>query len=142
MAPTFPTASRDFRSIRDLEPTPVSETPIFREMSSSWLSENDSSDLPWASTEIDEGWQAAERATAAEPAEVAPSGLPVRRPGSTLVPGQAGATDTGTVARDPEAIRRHLNRHRAGVQRGRRETTTTQGDPRPGGSTLLDEENS
>ena len=138
-APTFPTASRDFLSIRDLEPTPVSGTPIFSEVSSSWLSEGDSSDLPWASSEIDEGWRAAERATSVEPAEVAPSGLPVRRPGSTLVPGQAGGSSGGTIARDPEAIRRHLNRHRAGVQRGRREGT--QNDSRFGGSTLLDEEN-
>ncbi|WP_404381732.1 hypothetical protein LL946_14225 [Knoellia locipacati] len=138
-APTFPTASRDFLSIRDLEPTPVSGTPIFSEVSSSWLSESESGDLPWASSEIDEGWRAAERATSTEPAEVAPSGLPVRRPGSTLVPGQVGTSGPGTIARDPEAIRRHLNRHRAGVQRGRREGPT-QNDSRFGGSTLLDEE--
>jgi len=140
VAPTFPTASRDFRSIRDLEPAPVAETPIFRQLSSSWLSEDGSDDLPWASNEIDEGWQAAERATTAETAGTSSSGLPMRRPGSTLVPGQAGATDGATIARDPEAIRRHLNRHRAGVQRGRRESTT--GDARLGGATLLDEENS
>ena len=139
--PTFPTASRDFRSIRDLEPSPVAETPIFRQLSSSWLSEDGTDDLPWASHEIDEGWQAAERATAAETAGTSPSGLPMRRPGSTLVPGHAGDGDGATIARDPEAIRRHLNRHRAGVQRGRRETTTT-GEPRFGGATLLDEENS
>ena len=140
-APTFPTASRDFRSIRDLEPAPVAETPIFRQLSSSWLSEDGSDDLPWASNEIDEGWQAAERATTAQAAGTSASGLPMRRPGATLVPGQAGATEGATIARDPEAIRRHLNRHRAGVQRGRRESTTT-GEPRLGGATLLDEENS
>lgn len=137
--PVYPTASRDFLSIRDLEPAPVKETPIFKQLTSSWLSENDSGDLPWASSEIDEGWQAAERATTAEPAGRSAGGLPVRRPGSTLVPGQAGSGDTGTIARDPEAIRRHLNRHRAGVQRGRRETTD-QRESRFGGSTLLDEE--
>lgn len=145
-APVFPTASRDVRSIRDLGPAPVAGTPIFRQMTSSWLAEDGSQDLPWASTEIDAGWQAAERATAAEPAGVSSGGLPVRRPGSTLVPGQAGSGSGGSIARDPEAIRRHLNRHRAGVQRGRRESTTIDGETRPtgasAGTTLLDEEKS
>lgn len=144
-APTFPTASRDFRSIRDLEPAPVAGTPIFAQVSSSWLSEGSSDELPWASDEIDEGWQAAERATTARTAGTSSSGLPMRRPGSTLVPGQAGPAAGLTIARDPEAIRRHLNRHRAGVQRGRRESTTattTSGESRTGGATLLDEENS
>ena len=116
------------------------ETPIFRQLSSSWLSEDGADDLPWASDEIDEGWRAAERATSAETAGTSANGLPVRRPGSTLVPGQAGVGEGATIARDPEAIRRHLNRHRAGVQRGRRESTTT-GESRFGGATLLDEEN-
>ncbi len=77
-------------SIRDLAPAPVAETPIFRQLQTSWLSDSDSADLPWASEEIDQGWQAAERAAAGESVGRSRSGLPMRRPGSTLVPGQAG----------------------------------------------------
>jgi len=145
-----PVAVREFESIRDLTPTRVAETPIFRQLQSSWLSDNENADLPWASEEIDQGWQAAERADSAQPAGRSRSGLPMRRPGSTLVPGQAGAAGNTSVARDPEAIRAHLNRHLAGVKRGRAGTVSGNGagtgagtnESRSGnsGSTLLDEE--
>lgn len=135
------------QSIRDLVPSPIVETPIFRQLQTSWLSDSDSADLPWATEEIDQGWQAAERAVTGESAGRSRSGLPMRRPGSTLVPGQAGQGANGAVARDPEAIRAHLNRHLAGVRRGRASSgagdtsgTNESGSASSSGSTLLDEE--
>lgn len=131
-------SSQDFDFVASLEPAPVDDLPVFKNMQSSWLSEHESDDLPWGSEEIDRGWEAAERAQSAPTAGTSRSGLPMRRPGSTLVPGQAGATPAAAVVRDPEAIRARLNRHRAGVQRGRSSTTT---DSRATtGSVLLDEE--
>ncbi|EAP99679.1 putative histidine kinase [Janibacter sp. HTCC2649] len=142
-----PVVSRQPQSIRDLVPAPVAETPIFRQLQTSWLSDTDNADLPWASDEIDQGWQAAERAVSAESAGRSRSGLPMRRPGSTLVPGQVGQGANSAVARDPEAIRAHLNRHLAGVRRGRASSGTgdAQGTNESrsasnSGSTLLDEE--
>lgn len=108
------------------QPTPLAETPIFTDLQSSWLTENDD-ELPWASESIDEGWLAAERVAAKEvdsSAGTSASGLPVRRPGSSLVPGQTGVGRHAATARDPEAIRAHLNRHLAGVRRGRLEGST------------------
>lgn len=132
---------RASQSIRDLVPAPVVETPIFRQLQTSWLSDSANANLPWATEEIDQGWQAAERAVSAETAGRSASGLPVRRPGSTLVPGQAGSAGArATAARDPEAIRAHLNRHLAGVRRGRATTDTTASRSGNAGSTLLDEE--
>ncbi|KGN35028.1 hypothetical protein N802_01455 [Knoellia sinensis KCTC 19936] len=134
--------SEDFDFVASLQPAPVSDSPIFRKMQSSWLSENEEGgDLPWSSDDIDRGWEAAERAQTGTSAGTSSAGLPMRRPGSTLVPGQAGSGSSGTVVRDPEAIRARLNRHRAGVQRGRRSTTdTTESRATPSGSVLLDEE--
>lgn len=149
-----PAPVRVAQSIRDLAPAPVAETPIFRQLQTSWLSDSGDSDLPWASAQIDEGWQAAERAESGAAAGRSASGLPMRRPGSTLVPGAASGSGTsrgaggaapaatngnGTVARDPEAIRAHLNRHLAGVRRGRA-GATTDSPSGTAGSTLLDEE--
>ncbi|KGN39172.1 histidine kinase [Knoellia subterranea KCTC 19937] len=141
-APAPVEEARPSFDIADLEPAPVEETPIFGQMQTSWLSENDNNtDLPWATREIDEGWKAAERAEAAEPAGRSSSGLPMRRPGSTLVPGQAGTSGGAAARRDPEAIRAHLNRHLAGVRRGRMGTAdTTEARTPVHGSTLLDEE--
>lgn len=134
-------APRATQSIRDLVPAPVAETPIFRQLQTSWLSDSSSANLPWASEEIDQGWQAAERAVTATPSGRSASGLPVRRPGSTLVPGQAGPGDAASrTARDPEAIRAHLNRHLAGVRRGRASVDTNESRSGATGSTLLDEE--
>ncbi|MEO7267580.1 MAG: sensor histidine kinase [Knoellia sp.] len=142
-----PVVARQPQSIRDLVPAPVAETPIFKQLQTSWLSDGDTADLPWASEEIDQGWQAAERAVAGESAGLSRSGLPMRRPGSTLVPGQAGQGGNGAVARDPEAIRAHLNRHLAGVRRGRAGSgaegdhgTNEARSASKSGSTLLDEE--
>nr|WP_297416070.1 hypothetical protein [uncultured Nocardioides sp.] len=109
-------------------PPPASDddfdTPIFRQMRSAWLSTSDNGQT-WRTTEVEEGWQVAERAVEAPPtAEVTPSGLPKRRPGAALVPG--GVTkESGNIARDPEAIRARLAAHAAGVSRGRRAATAT-----------------
>ena len=61
--------------------------------------------------------------TPAEP-EVSQSGLPVRRPGSRLVPGGVTTTPTATT-RDPEAVRARLAAHASGVSRGRAVATAT-----------------
>jgi signal transduction histidine kinase len=109
-------------------PPPASDddfdTPIFRQMRSAWLSTSDEGQT-WRTTEVEQGWQVAERAVEAPPtAEVTPSGLPKRRPGAALVPG--GVTkDSGNIPRDPEAIRARLAAHAAGVSRGRRAATAT-----------------
>lgn len=94
------------------------DTPIFRSLRSAWLSTGDDAQ-PWRSSEIEAGWEVAGKVaeTPAEP-EVSQSGLPVRRPGSRLVPGGVTTAPTATV-RDPEAIRARLAAHASGVSRGR-----------------------
>jgi signal transduction histidine kinase len=98
------------------------DTPIFRSLRSAWLSPGDDAQ-PWRTSEIEEGWEMADQVaeTPAEP-EVSESGLPLRRPGTRLVPG--GVTTTSTAAvRDPEAIRARLAAHASGVSRGRAAAT-------------------
>ncbi len=99
------------------------DTPIFRSLRSAWLSSGDDAQ-PWRSSEIEAGWEVAEQVaeTPAEP-KVSQSGLPVRRPGTRLVPGGVTTTPTATV-RDPEAIRARLAAHASGVSRGRAATAT------------------
>ncbi|HEX6876658.1 MAG TPA: ATP-binding protein [Nocardioidaceae bacterium] len=99
------------------------DTPIFRSLRSAWLSSGDDTQ-PWRTSEIEAGWEMADQvaATPAEP-EVSESGLPVRRPGSRLVPGGVTTAPTATV-RDPEAIRARLAAHASGVSRGRAAATT------------------
>ena len=95
------------------------ETPIFKAMRSAWLSAGGPTE-PWADSEVEAGWERAEQVAAVESLRNG-AGLPQRRPGSRLVPG--GVTPpahTGSVARDPEAIRARLAAHAAGVSRGRR----------------------
>ena len=106
------------------------DTPIFRSLRSAWLSP-DSDAQPWRTTEIEAGWQMADQVaeTPAEP-EVSQSGLPVRRPGSRLVPGGVTTTPTATV-RDPEAIRARLAAHVSGVSRGRAAATAAIAAPDP-----------
>jgi hypothetical protein len=112
------------------------ESPIFRSLQSSWLSRG--GNTAWATREIDEGWQAAARATEEKPVEETPetekttAGLPMRRPGTRVVPGgvaQKVADSTpARPLRDPEAIRARLAAHRAGVNRGRHATSATPTD--------------
>ncbi|HEY0772581.1 MAG TPA: ATP-binding protein, partial [Nocardioidaceae bacterium] len=104
------------------------DTPIFRSLRSAWLSPADEAQ-PWRTSEIEEGWEMADQVaeTPAEP-EVSESGLPLRRPGTRLVPGGVTTTSTATV-RDPEAIRARLAAHASGVSRGRRAAATVAPDP-------------
>ena len=97
------------------------ETPIFRSLRSGWLTADPTAG-PWASTEIEEGWERAKSVvTTPVEAPVTPVGLPVRRPGARLVPG--GVSKPTTTVRDPEVIRARLAAHAAGVSRGRNAAT-------------------
>ena len=98
------------------------ETPIFRSLRSNWLSA-DSGERPWADSEVDAGWEAADRVEAAPPTRRTEAGLPMRRPGNRLVPGGADDRRPSRPCRDPEAIRARLAAHAAGVSRGRRSAT-------------------
>jgi hypothetical protein len=104
------------------------DTPIFMAMRSAWLSSGGNAE-PWSSSEVEAGWDQADRVAEAvvEPA-VSATGLPIRRPGTRLVPG--GVTKPArVVARDPEAIRARLAAHAAGVSRGRSDATTSPDNP-------------
>ena len=109
------------------------ETPIFRSLRSNWLS-SDSGERPWANSEIDAGWDAADRVEATPPMRQTETGLPVRRPGNRLIPGGLSTTAPVQTVRDPDAIRARLAAHAAGVSRGRTaagvtDTTTQEADP-------------
>ncbi|AKU15205.1 HAMP domain-containing sensor histidine kinase [Luteipulveratus mongoliensis] len=129
-APAEPMEIEDFPT--DEAPAKLEDSPIFASMQSQWLSDDDSaSTLPWASTEVDTGWQAADRASDIAPAaETTVSGLPRRRPGEYLVPGSVELDGKADLSRDPQAIRDKLNRHLAGVSRGRSRASHTVSDPR------------
>lgn len=107
-------------------PASLDDTPIFRAMMSRWLTDEPTAgDAPWAPSEIDQAWSAAAEVAEAEPLEESSSGLPKRRPGNRLIPGlgdepAAAPTPTGS-RRDPETIRRNLNRHQQGVSAARTE---------------------
>jgi hypothetical protein len=109
------------------------ETPIFRSLRSNWLS-SDSGERPWANSEIDAGWDAADRVEATPPTRQTETGLPVRRPGNRLIPGGLSTPAPVQTVRDPDAIRARLAAHAAGVSRGRNaagvtDTTTQEADP-------------
>ena len=107
--------------------------PIYRSVRSAWLS-GDGPAPPWVNSEVEAGWEQADRVAAAETVRTA-AGLPQRRPGAHLVPG--GVTKpTGTIARDPEAVRARLAAYAAGVSAGRRVAAdgTEHPDPTEAGS--------
>ena len=94
------------------------ESPIFKSMRSGWLAGEGKGE--WHETEVDRGWEIAEHVTEPAPVvESTPVGLPRRAPGERLVPGSV-TPPTAAKTRDPEAIRRRLQAHTAGVSRGRR----------------------
>lgn len=106
------------------------ETPIFKALRSAWLSAG-STDDSWRSSEIEAGWARADRvAESLTEAPVNEAGLPVRSPGTRLVPGGV-ARPAKVGARDPEAIRARLAAHAAGVSRGRAAAATVVDDPPP-----------
>jgi hypothetical protein len=83
-------------------PRSQEDTPIFRAMGSPWLSTSDGEQVDSSSS----------------------SGLPMRRPGGHLVPDTAEDASPAPQpatrkSRDPEAIRRSLNRHQSGVNSAR-----------------------
>jgi signal transduction histidine kinase len=95
-----------------------SDSPIFKSMRSGWLAGE--GDGEFHHTEIDRGWEIAEKAAEEAPvAESTVTGLPRRAPGERLVPGSV-TPPTAAKTRDPEAIRRRLQAHKAGVSRGRK----------------------
>jgi signal transduction histidine kinase len=95
-----------------------SDSPIFKSMRSGWLASEGEGEFHH--TEIDRGWEIAEKAAEEAPvAESTVTGLPRRAPGERLVPGSV-TPPTAAKTRDPEAIRRRLQAHTAGVSRGRR----------------------
>jgi len=116
------------RPSNDNEVDAEADTPIFKAMRSAWLSANGGEE-PWRSSEVEAGWDRAERvAESLTEAPVSAAGLPMRRPGTSLVPG--GVTKRATVtARDPEAIRARLTAHAAGVSRGRTAAAATPDQP-------------
>ena len=94
------------------------DSPIFKSMRSGWLAGEGEGE--WHETEVDRGWEIAEHVAEAAPVvESTPVGLPRRAPGERLVPGSV-TPPTAAKTRDPEAIRRRLQAHTAGVSRGRR----------------------
>jgi hypothetical protein len=100
------------------------DSPIFRSMRSAWLSSGGEAQ-PWTTSEVEAGWEVAEKAVeASTPEELTPSGLPLRRPGAQLVPGGVTKPHGASIARDPDAIRARLAAHAAGVSRGRRTAAT------------------
>jgi hypothetical protein len=111
----------------------AADTPIFRSVRSAWLSGGGPTP-PWVNSEVEAGWERADRVAAAETVRTA-AGLPQRRPGAHLVPGGVSKS-TGSVARDPEAVRDRLAAYAAGVSAGRRVATggTEHHDPTEAGS--------
>ncbi|MFC6155033.1 sensor histidine kinase [Nocardioides yefusunii] len=90
------------------------------EAPSSWLSGQGTG---FVNSSADAGWAAAEQVAKHVETRRTEAGLPQRRPGQRLVPGAVAPTRT-TPPRDPEAIRRRLASHAAGVSRGRTATVT------------------
>jgi signal transduction histidine kinase len=105
---------------------PQETTPIFSGMVSTgivsdWLSTPTQGEgtKNWTSA-ADEGWNAAQRASAPPVEARTESGLPQRQPGHQLVPGGVDGADKITdKLRDPEAIREKLSRHQKGIRDGR-----------------------
>jgi hypothetical protein len=106
---------------------PLNDTPIFRAMMSSWLTTDPAPSQQgeaWTGKEGDEALFAAHEET--RPLEESAAGLPKRRPGNSMIPGGIDQQDeqpaaTAVSRRDPEAIRRNLNRHKNGVSSARTE---------------------
>ena len=59
---------------------------IFAAMKSNWFN-TEGAEQPWSGNEVDSGWETADRVAEATPLQVSEKGLPMRRPGSRIVPG-------------------------------------------------------
>ncbi len=105
----------------------MNETPIFRSMMTGWLATDpaaDAQDGTWTGDQPDQELFSAEADHA--PRQESAAGLPMRRPGNTMNSGGSDSAVEEPVApatsrRDPEAIRRSLNRHKNGVSTARTE---------------------
>ncbi|MFD4441049.1 ATP-binding protein [Nocardia sp. NPDC058519] len=111
-----------------LQPAPEGDsvmggTPIFAEMMSSWLTDENSDRNQMAAafeSPGDDGWEAARAASEAQSEVRTAAGLPQRSPGGRLVPGGvSGIADRTPQQRDPATIRNSLSRHQQGVRDGR-----------------------
>ncbi len=101
-----------------LRQTPI-QTPADPEVpASGWLGPGEGT---FSNSAADAGWAAAEKVAKHVETERTRAGLPQRRPGQRLVPGAVAQTRS-LPPRDPEAIRRRLASHAAGVSRGRTAT--------------------
>ena len=134
-APFQPVAQEDSSEGEPAQAGPLNDTPIFRAMMSNWLTDPSAQPAAenWSPTEADAAWSAAARIEEQEPVQESSAGLPMRRPGSNLIPGAMDAAPAAEVApaspttaptgsrRDPETIRRNLNRHKNGVSAARTE---------------------
>ncbi len=126
--PTTATQDEFLDGLPTLAASPDSEdeadTPIFEALRSAWLSAN-ASEEGWRSSEVEAGWERADRVAASlAEAPVNAAGLPMRRPGTRVVPGGV-AKPAAATARDPEAVRARLAAHVAGVSRGRAAAATS-----------------
>jgi len=99
------------------------DTPIFRQISSRWLDADGEQLAPWSTGETDQAWEAAQVATDEHSSDG--DALPQRRPGRYIVPGSVERAES-VPTRDPEALRAKLSRYKAGVERARESTTSTQ----------------
>lgn len=125
-----PEINRDMPGLPSTPPSTPGESahgndsPIFKSIRSGFLA-GDDGERDWHQTELDRGWEIAEHVAEEAPVVESTSvGLPRRQPGERLVPGGVAAP-TGAKVRDPEAIRRRLQSHTAGVSRGRRAASNT-----------------
>jgi signal transduction histidine kinase len=127
--PVTPRTAADYLDSPPANPAPDDfVTPIFSSIRSGWLG-SDPQPGSWSSTEVEAGWERADRVNRLSSAShLTSAGLPVRHPGAHLVPG--GVTKPASTVRDPEAIRARLAAHAAGVSRGRNVAATgTVDDP-------------
>jgi hypothetical protein len=118
----IPAPAASFHILDSQAPMPElvdEDTTIFAAMRSNWFTAGGDIQQPWSGNEVDAGWEAADRVAEAAPLQVSEAGLPVRRPGSRIVPGGVKPA-AATLVRDPEAIRARLAAHADGVNRARR----------------------
>jgi hypothetical protein len=107
----------------------ASRLPIFEAVESDWFrhgrhavagpGQEEEQAESWTS-QADEGWRAAELASAPSSAGLTPAGLPKRVPKANLVPGAAGHEPVGPVAvRSAAATRERFASFQRGVREGR-----------------------
>ena len=84
----IPAATTSFSVLDAGSPMPdllPEDGSIFAAMKSNFFSSDGGE--PWSTNEVDSGWQTADRVAEATPLQISETGLPMRRPGSRIVPG-------------------------------------------------------